>query len=60
MGCGEDLEAAAELGRRNGAARQRRAADELGVTGIAGALADAYASLARHGAIRSGAAPSAG
>jgi carboxylate-amine ligase len=60
MGCVEDLEAAAELGRRNGAARQRRAADELGVTGIAGALADAYASPARHDAIRSGAAPSAG
>jgi carboxylate-amine ligase len=46
LGCAAELEAAAGLARENGAARQRRAADELGVTGIAGALADAYAAPA--------------
>lgn len=48
LGCVAELEAAGALGRENGAARQRRAAEELGVTGIAGALADAYAAPARR------------
>ena len=42
LGCETELEEAATLGRENGAARQRRAGKDLGVTGIAGALADAY------------------
>ena len=46
LGCEDELEQAAALGRENGAARQRRAFEELGVTGIAGALADAYAAPA--------------
>ena len=46
LGCEAELEQAAALGRENGAARQRRAFEELGVTGIAGALADAYAAPA--------------
>jgi carboxylate-amine ligase len=60
LGCVAELEAAAELARENGAARQRRAAAELGVSGIAGALADAYAAPASGGVVRSGTAPSAG
>jgi carboxylate-amine ligase len=46
LGCADELAAAVALGRDNGAARQRRAAEELGVSGIAGALADAYAAPA--------------
>jgi carboxylate-amine ligase len=46
LGCVAELEAAVDLARCNGAARQRRAAEDLGVTGIAGALADAYAAPA--------------
>jgi carboxylate-amine ligase len=46
LGCVAELESAGDLARENGAARQRRAAEELGVTGIAGALADAYAAPA--------------
>jgi carboxylate-amine ligase len=46
LGCADELVAAVALGRDNGAARQRRAAEELGVSGIAGALADAYAAPA--------------
>ena len=35
LGCVAELEAVTDLARENGAARQRRAAEELGVTGIA-------------------------
>ena len=54
LGCVAELEAAADLARENGAARQRRAAEELGVTGIAGALADAYAAPATRDVVGSG------
>ncbi len=56
LGCVAELEAARGLARENGAARQRRAAAELGVTGIAGALADAYAAPATRDAVGSGSA----
>lgn len=43
LGCEAELEAAAALARDNGAARQRRAAAEQGVSGVTAMLADAYA-----------------
>ena len=43
LGCEAELEAAASLARDNGAARQRRAADERGVSGVAAVLAEEYA-----------------
>jgi carboxylate-amine ligase len=42
LGCEAELDAATALGRDNGAARQRRAAAENGVPGVAVVLADAY------------------
>lgn len=46
LGCEAELAAAAELARDNGAARQRRAADERGISGVTATLADAYVSPA--------------
>jgi gamma-glutamyl:cysteine ligase YbdK (ATP-grasp superfamily) len=43
LGCEAELDAAAALARDNGAARQRRAAAEHGVSGVIASLADAYA-----------------
>ncbi len=43
LGCEAELEAAASLARDNGAARQRRAAAERGVSGVAAALSEEYA-----------------
>ena len=60
LGCVAELESTGDLARENGAARQRLAADELGVTGIAGALADAYAAPAGRDVVRSGSGPPAG
>jgi carboxylate-amine ligase len=44
LGCEAEIEAAAALASDNGAARQRRAAAEHGVSGVIATLADAYAS----------------
>ena len=46
LGCEAELAAAADLARDNGAARQRRAADEHGLSGVTATLADAYVSPA--------------
>jgi glutamate---cysteine ligase / carboxylate-amine ligase len=43
LGCEAELEGVASLARENGAVRQRRAAEEHGVSGVAATLTDAYA-----------------